>query len=58
LGAYDCQAIVGFIAQLLKYFAVLHPLSVWHDGQNILAQLVSYLSREILGICSHWSLHI
>jgi hypothetical protein len=49
LGAYKCAAIGGFNAQLLKYFAVLHPLSVWHDRQNILAQLVSYLSRETLG---------
>jgi len=48
LGAYNCTEIVGFNAQLLKYFAVLHPLSVWHNRQNILAQLVSYLSREIL----------
>ena len=50
LGTYDCTVIVGFNAQLLKYLAVLHPLPVWHDRQNILAQLVSQLSREILGI--------
>jgi hypothetical protein len=48
LGANNCTVIVGFNAQLLKYFAVRHSLSVWHDGQNILAQLVSYLGREIL----------
>jgi hypothetical protein len=50
LGAYNCTEIVGFNAQLLEYFAVLHPLSVGHNRQNILAQLVSYLGREILGI--------
>jgi hypothetical protein len=48
LGAYNFTAIVGFNAQLLEYFAVLNPLSVWHNRQNILAQPVSYLSREIL----------
>jgi hypothetical protein len=48
LGAYNCTVIVGFNAQLLKYFAVLHPLTVWHNRQSILAQLTSYLSREIL----------
>jgi len=49
LGAYNCTVIVGFNAQLLEYFAVLHPLSVWNDGQNILVHLVSYLGRESLG---------
>ena len=48
LGVNNCTVIVGFSAQLLKYFAVLHPLSVWHDGENILAWLVSYIGREIL----------
>ena len=48
LGTYNCTVIVGFNAQLLEYFAVLHLLSVWNDGQNILVQLVSYLGREIL----------
>jgi hypothetical protein len=48
LGAYNCTVIVGFNAQLLKYFAVLHLLSVGRDRQSILAQLTSYLSREIL----------
>jgi hypothetical protein len=37
LGANNCTVIVGFNAQLLKYFAVRHSLSVWHDGQNILS---------------------
>jgi hypothetical protein len=49
LGANNCTVIVGFNAQLLKYFAVLYPPSVWYDRQIILTQLVSYLSREILG---------
>jgi hypothetical protein len=48
LGACNCTVIVGFNAQLLEYFAVLHPLLVWYDGQNILVQLASYLGREIL----------
>ena len=48
LGTNNCTVIVGLNAQLLKYFAVFHLLSVWYDGQNILAQLVSYLGREIL----------
>jgi len=48
LGAYNCTVIVGFYAQLLKYFAVLHLLSVGNYRQSILAQLTSYLSREIL----------
>ena len=48
LGVNNCTVIVGFSAQLLKYFAVLHPLSVWHNGENILAWLVSYIGREIL----------
>ena len=48
LGANNCTAIVGFNAQLLEYFAVLYPPSVWYDRQIILTQLVSYLSREIL----------
>jgi hypothetical protein len=48
LGANNCTVIVGFNAQLLKYFAVLYPPSVWYDRQIILTQLVSYLSREIL----------
>jgi len=50
LGAYNCTVIVGFNAQLLEYFAVLHLLSVGHDRQSILAQLTSYLSREILDL--------
>jgi len=49
LGTNNCTVIVGFNAQLLKYFAVFHPPSVWCDRQIILTQLVSYLSREILG---------
>jgi hypothetical protein len=49
LGADNCTVIVGFNAQLLKYFVVLHLLSAWHDLQSMLAQLTSYLSREILG---------
>ena len=36
--------------QSLKYFVVLHLLSVGHDRQSILAQLTSYLSREILDL--------
>ena len=51
LGAYNCTVFVGFNAQPLQYFAVLHLLSVWHGRQNILAQLVSYSGRGILARC-------
>ena len=59
LGAYNFAVVVGFNAQLLKYFAVLYPLSVWSDRQSILVQLVIYLSREILArVTLVWRLYL